>query len=112
MTEIGTGDVIYELRRDIQRISSELTDLENDSKNIPELIKSTNLLRTNDHLRQINLKRSELNYAYKQYSDQLEKMLSIVFDIQKDLKEILKSQSSLIAKNLTKKTKIKKSSKK
>jgi PAB1-binding protein PBP1 len=34
--------------------------------------------------------------AYGQYSDALEELLATVFDIQKDLKEILKEQSRLI----------------
>ena len=97
MTEVGAGDIIYDLRKQIQKISAELKKLENDSENIPELIKSTNLLRSNDHLLEVNQKKSELTSAYQQYSKELENMLSTVFDIQKDLKEILKTQISLIS---------------
>jgi hypothetical protein len=61
------------------------------------LIKSTNLLRSNDHLIEVNQKKSELTSAYQQYSKELENMLAAVFDIQKDLKEILKTQTSLIS---------------
>ena len=100
---MGTGKVIYDLRKRIQEITSDLNKLENDSKNIPELIQSTNLLRLNDHLKEVNLKRSELTSVYDLYSKELEKMLANVFDIQEDLKEILKTQSSLISKNRQKK---------
>jgi hypothetical protein len=93
---VGTGQVIYELRKQIQKMTSELKSLDN-SSDIPELIKSTNLLRSNEHLVEVNSKRSELISSYKQYSKELEKMLATVFDIQRDLKEILKSQSSLIS---------------
>lgn len=95
--------MIYELRKQIQKITSELNNLEKTSKNIPELIQSTNLLRSNDHLVEINLKRSELTSAYKQYCNELEQLLTTVFDIQKDLKEILKTQSALISENYSKK---------
>ena len=103
MTEVGAGDIIYDLRKQIQKISAELKKLENDSENIPELIKSTNLLRSNDHLLEVNQKKSELISVYQQYSKELENMLAAVFDIQKDLKEILKTQSSLISENTSKK---------
>ena len=107
---MGAGKVIYDLRKKIQEITFELNNLENNSKNIPELIQSTNLLRLNDHLKEVNLKRLELISAYDLYSKELEKMLANVFDIQEDLKEILKTQSSLISKN-TKKKPVKKKTK-
>ena len=103
MTEVGAGEIIYELRKKIQTITGELNQLENGSDDIPELIKSTNLLRSNDHLLEVNQKKSELTSAYQQYSKELEQMLRTVFGIQKDLKEILKTQSSLISENTSKK---------
>jgi hypothetical protein len=113
MTEVGAGEVIYELRKQIQKITRELSDLESNSKDIPELIKSTNLLRSNDHLLEVNHKKTELTSAYEKYSKELEQMLATVFEIQKDLKEILKTQSSLIPENKPKKiAKTRKKSKK
>jgi hypothetical protein len=109
---VGAGNVIYDLRKQIQKITLELNNLEIESKNIPELINSTNLLRSNDHLVEINLKRSELISTYDQYSNQLEQMLTTVLDIQKDLKEILKTQSSLISDYPKKKSKPRKKSSK
>ena len=94
---MGAGEIIYELRKKIQTITGELNNLENGSDDIPELIKSTNLLRSNDHLLDVNQKKSELTSAYQQYSKELENMLATVFEIQKDLKEILKIQTSLIS---------------
>lgn len=110
MSEVGAGQTIYELRKEIQKITSELKSLGN-SPDIPELIKSTNLLRSNEHLSEVNSKRSELISTYEQYSKELEKMLATVFDIQQDLKEILKIQSSIISKQKKSKAR-KKSSKK
>ena len=48
-------------------------------------------------------KKTELLSYYVQYSEALEELLSSVFDIQHDLKEILKEQSSIILSQ-TKKT--------
>lgn len=104
MTEIGAGEIIYELRKKIQKITSDLNELEKESEEIPELIKSTNILRTNDHLVEVNNKKSELTFAYEQYSKELERLLATVFDIQKDLKEILKTQLSLISEKSPKRT--------
>jgi len=107
---VGTGGIIYELRKQIQKITTELKNLDS-SPDIPELIKSANLLRSNEHLVEVNLKMSELISTYKDYSKELEQMLATVFDIQQDLKEILKTQTSLILEQKKSKTK-KKSSKK
>ena len=113
MDNIGVGPVIYELRRQIQKLTSELKQLDSYNPDSPELIKSTNLLRTNEHLNQVNAKRSELIKSYREYSLELEKLLSTVFEIQKDLKEILKTQSSLIPEpKKSKKPNTKKKSKK
>lgn len=108
---MDTGGIIYELRKQIQIKTSELKNLDNSSSDIPELIKSANLLRSNEYLVEVNLKRSELISTYKNYSKELEQMLVTVFDIQQDLKEILKTQTSLISEQKKSKTK-KKSSKK
>ena len=98
LAEVGAGEIIYELRKQIQKITLELKRLDKSSSNIPELIESSNLLRSNKHLSEVNSKRSELITSYEKYSKELEKMLATVFDIQKDLKEILKTQSSIIEK--------------
>ena len=111
---MGAGGIIYELRKQVQKITSELNNLDNSSSDIPELIKSANLLRSNEHLVEVNLKRSELISTYKDYSKELEQMLATVFDIQQDLKEILKTQTSLISeqKKSKKRSKTKKKSSK
>ena len=103
LTEIGAGQVIFELRKKIQKLNFELKILEKSSSDIPELIKSANLLRSNEFLVEINQKRFDLVSAYEQYSKELETMLEKVFEIQKDLKEILKAQTSLIAEQKIKK---------
>ena len=112
MTDLGTGEIIYELRKKIQEIQTRLDGLGEPATDIPEMIQSANLLRLNEYLSKANENKSELLIAYKQYSLALEELLSSVFDIQKDLKDILKEQSSLIADSSNKTTKSKIKSKK
>jgi chromosome segregation ATPase len=112
LTEVGAGQIIYELRRKIQNLTMELNQLGKETPEIPELIQSANLMRKNDHLVEVNAKNSELISAYEEYSKELEKMLSMVFEIQKDLKEILKTQSSLISEPKSKTKSKRKPSKK
>ena len=102
---MGTGSLIYDLRKKIQEMTLELSELNLTSSNIPELINSTNLLRTNDLLLEINSKNIDLLSVYKQYVKELETMLQTVFEIQTELKDILKTQSSLISEQKTPKNK-------
>jgi len=88
--------MIYDLRKKIQNIHSELNEMTNPVKDIPELITSANLLRSNEYLTKINHKQSQLLSAYANYSEALEQILATLFDIQNDLKDILKQQSKLL----------------
>ena len=95
MTKIATEGMIYDLRRKIQQVQTDLNQLGDPVSEIPELITSANLLRSNEYLLKANEKKTELLSVYEQYFVALEKLLLSVFDIQHDLKEILKEQSSM-----------------
>lgn len=97
MINLGAGEIIYDLRKKIQNIQSELSELINPIPEIPQLIASANLLRSNEYLTKITEKQSELLFAYANYSESLEKILATVFDIQNDLKNILRAQSELMS---------------
>ena len=112
MTNIGAGEIIYDLRKKIQETQLSLEQLGEPVTDMPEMIQSANLIRSNEYLSKANEKKSELLIAYAQYSKALEELLSSVFDIQKDLKEILKDQSSLISDSPKKRSKAKTKSKK
>ena len=119
MSKIGVGEIIYELRKKIQDIKLELDELGGPISDMPELITSANLLRSNEYLVKVSRNQSELLSVYDQYSKALEDMIVVVFDIQIDLKNLLKEQSklildrkSLISKNKRKSTTKRKSSKK
>ncbi len=105
MTTIGAGGAIYDLRKKIQQIQADLNQLGDPVSEIPELITSANLLRSNEYLSKANEKKTELLSAYEQYFVTLEELLSSVFDIQNDLKEILKKQSSMISSQRKKQSK-------
>jgi len=100
---------IGELKRKIIQTKNELSALSNDQNPIPELINSTNLLRTNDFLIKTGEKKSELLTAYDQYAKQLENTLTKIIKIQDQLKKSVKKRSS--RKTVRKKTKKKKSTK-
>ncbi len=98
MSKIGSDELLYDLRKKIQQVQADLIQLGDPVSEMPELISSANLLRTNEYLSKANEKKTELLSVYAQYSNTLEKLLASVFDIQNDLKEIIKHQSSMISK--------------
>ena len=100
---------MYDLRKKIQQIKTELYELGDPVHEMPELINSANLLRSNEYLSKANAKKTELLFVYEQYAKALETLLSSVFEIQNELKEILKEQSSLISSQKSRQTKKSKS---
>ena len=112
MSTLGVGKIIYEFSKKIQDIKSELDELGGPTSDMPELITSANLLRSNEHLTKVSKKQSELLSAYGQYSKTLEDMIAMVFDIQNDLKNILREQSTLISDRKSRKSSISKNKKK
>ena len=102
-----TKENINNLRKKIQDIQADLNQLGEPVSEIPELITSANLLRSNEYLLKANEKKTELLSAYEQYSVTLEKLIASVFGIQNDLKEILKKQSSMISSQRKKRSKTK-----
>ena len=107
MTKIGVGGMIYDLRKKIQQINADLNQFGDPVSEMPELITSANLLRSNEYLSKVNEKKTELLSAYEQYFVALEDLISSVFDIQHDLKEILQEQSSIISSQRKKLSKAK-----
>lgn len=87
------GNKIYDLRKKIQQIKSELDD---DSFDIsPEIIDSTNLLRSNEHLEEKTQKQDELINTYDEYSKELEQLINTLFEIQSSLRDVLKQSISM-----------------
>ena len=106
------GEIISELRKNIQDIQFELDELGGPISDMPELIISANLLRSNEYLTKVSDKQSELLSVYGLYSKALEDMIAMVFDIQNDLKNLLKEQSKLISIRTATRSSISKNKKK
>ena len=96
LTEIKISTNIYDLQKEIQQLQSELDDLGDPAVRIPELIENSNLIRLNEYLIKSDQKKTNLISIYEQYSKSMGVLLSSVFEIQAELKEILHEQSSLI----------------
>ncbi len=115
MSETKISNNIYVLRKEIQQIQSELSSLGDPITDMPEMISSANLLRSNEYLLKSDQKKTDLISLYARYSSSMELLLSAVFEIQHELKDILQTQSSMIVtssnQNLNSKSKPKSKSK-
>jgi len=92
----GLGSVLMELKNQINQIKRDISEIDKSFSPMPEMIESTNILRENEFLRKIVDKKTELVDSYEHYSNQIENLLSSVFDIQNDLKEVIEAQSQLM----------------
>jgi len=107
LTEIQVSNNMYYLKKQIDQIESELNAFVDLPVSLPELITSANLLRLNEFLMKSDNKKTDLISAYSKYSKTMEVLLLSVFEIQNELKDILKEQSSLISSKPKPKTKTK-----
>ena len=71
LTKIGAGEIIYDLRKKIQQAQSDLEQI-GDPEDIPELITSANLIRSNEYLSKANEKKTELLNSYELYFRELD----------------------------------------
>ena len=108
MEETQISNNIYHLKKEIEKLDSDLSKLGDPVSDIPEMISSSNLLRTNEYLSKSDQTKTSLISAYVQYSASLEVLLSSVFEIQIQLKDILKEQSLMIESKPKSKPKSKK----
>ena len=74
---MNAGALIYDLRKQIQQIQIDLKDLGDPVSEIPELITSTNLLRSNEYLYQ------------RQMIRKTELLSAFMYNIQNALEELL-----------------------
>jgi hypothetical protein len=110
----GLGNNLNELKMRIRQIQDEISQLGSPEPVMPEMINTTNALRLNEYLRKSDEKKTALNAAYDDYARQLEQIVSSLLSIQVDLKDIIKTEASIIdshESNAGKKTRVKKSKK-
>lgn len=89
--------IISQLHKSIEDIELELVELGEPVLDMPELIISANLLRSNQYLAQLSQKQSRLLFAYSTYSNALDDTISVLFDVNEDLKNLLRKHSNLIS---------------
>ncbi len=106
---------LSDLKNKIDKAQSDLAKLVESNEPIPELINSTNLLRSNEFLTKTNIKKTELLSLYELYFKEIENVLVEIKKIRIELKNSLKSKSkkpSKKSKRRKKPTKKRKLSKK
>jgi len=85
LKDLGTKYTLNELKQKINAMIRKLAILEESNKPIPELINSTNLLRSNEFLTKTNIIKTDLISSYELYSNELR---NIITDIRKIRTEI------------------------
>ncbi len=90
------GSALAELKNQINQIKKDISEIDKSFSPMPEMIESTNILRENEFLKKMDGKKTELIDSYEHYSNQIEDILSSVFDIQNELKKIIEIQSQLM----------------
>jgi prefoldin subunit 5 len=112
----GLGKNLNELKHNIQKIQEELSKIEAPEQPHPEIINTTNLLRANEYFAKSDEKKTALIAAYTEYAKQMEEILKSMFSIQSDLRDIIKTEASIIGmsgnREVRKKPKNRKKSKK
>ncbi len=98
-----TGKSLDGLKLKINQIKRDLSQLEESNKPMPELINSTNLLRSNEILTKTNEKKTELLNAYESYFKDLE---SVLKKIQTGLSILKTTPKKKTRKKRTRKKKI------
>ena len=79
---------INELQKKILEAKKEIDELSKLEQPIPELIKTTNLLRSNEYLLKENESKSKLLSYYEQYSSELEKLVLSTTIIKTKIKQL------------------------
>lgn len=109
--QLDTGKSLDAFKIKISQIRRELSQLEQANNPLPELINSTNLLRSNEILSKTNQKKTDLLNAYELYFRELEKTVKKIQTGLNTLKNTKKKTSKKRAKT-KKKTRKKKVSRK
>ena len=102
---LETGKSLDGLNLKINQIKRDLSQLEESNKPMPELINSTNLLRSNEILTKTNEKKTELLNAYESYFKDLESVLKKIQNGLSNLKTTPKKKTRKKRTRKKKKTK-------
>ena len=92
----GLGSNLNDMKARIQRLQAEISQLGAPEPVMPEMIDATNAIRLNAYLTKSDEKKTALNAAYSDYAENLEGIVSTLLSIQADLKDIIKTEASLL----------------
>lgn len=98
---------VADLQQLITQTKKKLSEISKLEQPMPELINTTNMLRSNERLTMINEKQSQLLVTYEEYTKELEKLVLSISSIQakiKDLKSSVKSRKTAKKKTHQKNT--------
>ena len=115
---MSISNKIRELQNKIIQIKIELSEINKDEKPLPELINTTNMLRSNERLRKANDTKSKLLTAYQEYTNELENLISTISKIKGNITTLKsrlhsrkKSKTRVKKKRITKRKKSKRKTK-
>ncbi|MEW6043689.1 MAG: hypothetical protein AB1608_05455 [Thermoproteota archaeon] len=94
---LGLGSNLDELKLRVKKAQEELAQLGSPSPPLPEMIDTTNIIRINEYLTKSNESKTRLISAYEDYAKKLEEVVSSLLSIQADLKDIVKTEASIIS---------------
>jgi hypothetical protein len=100
---VGLGNNLNELKIRIQQIRQDISSLGEQNLPLEQMIGTTNILRQNEYLVKSDAKKTELIIVYAEYAKQLEQIVTSLFSIQSDLKDLIKVEASLIESEKPKK---------
>lgn len=116
MGKLETRKSLDALKLKINQIKHDLSKLEESNQPMPELINSTNLLRTNEILSKTSKKKTELLNAYESYFKDLERNLKKIqtslSTLKEDSKRKKQKKTKRKQKTKRKKTRVRKKIKK
>lgn len=91
----GPGN-LNDMKAKIQSLRAEISQLGAPEPVMPEMIDATNAVRLNAYLTRSDEKKTALNDAYADYAGRLEEIVSTLLSIQADMKDIIKTEASLL----------------
>jgi hypothetical protein len=92
----GLGGNLSEIKQRIQKAQGDLAGIGAPEQPLPEVINMTNLLRANEYLTKTDEKKTALISAFEEYTKQLEQVVTALLSIQTDLRDIVKTEASII----------------
>ena len=105
---MSSENELAQIKQKIERLHQELATINQSTQPMPELINTTNILRTNEYLTHVNEKKTEIVSSYEEYVKELEVFLSSI--LERKL-AFLKKTRAILQKKAKKKPKRKRTKK-